>query len=236
MIALEANEWKQERRDAQEEQRILQGIADRLLLSKFQHDRGVNQYTEVLEAAERLLAVATRTVPRPERAQLDQDIFLITDRFLFGQSNATHIYDELIGSGQMGLLSSPDLRNAITQLKVQLELLASYEAIQTGFVDTQLSPFLNEYVDRMPGVALMTNGNFGVYEPWKTFDLTALNFDDNKQMHDELLANRQFSNLLFDLIRYTRPLMGTYERIGGWIEQIDSITKPGNASIDSPLD
>ena len=58
--------------------------------------------------------------------------------------------------------------------------------------------------------------------------------------HQALLRNREFSNLLAELITHINRLTGSYERMYSWIIRIDALVVEGNPTIKpipfDPLD
>jgi hypothetical protein len=78
--------------------------------------------------------------------RIDKDIAMLIQRWLSG--TPTSIYDALIGSGELKLVSSEELRNELMELKVNQEFIPLFEEIQVKFVDERLSPFLNKYINR----------------------------------------------------------------------------------------
>lgn len=149
LIALQINNWNVERLNSIEEKRILLSVAQKVEFNRFQHAMGLTRYKEVIAGAESLFSIMSGKDGTTDTEEIAKDIHDLTHRFLMGTSNSTHLYDELIGSGQMGLISSDELRENITKLKVDMELLASYEVLQTSFVDNELIPYFNTKIDRM---------------------------------------------------------------------------------------
>ena len=118
----------------------------------------------------------------------------------------------LLGSGQLGILSSVELRNELALMKLHMELLGKYEEIQTTFIDTQMSSFLNQSVDRLPGAV----------EELEMGEMLGKSRHANS--YDELLKSREFSNLLVDLIRHTRGVKVIYTNLEKTMSHIDSLT------------
>lgn len=129
----------------------------------------------------------------------------------FFLTTSTSTYDVLVGSGQLGLLSSVELRNELAFLKLQMELLGKYEAIQAGFVDEQLSPFLNGSVDRFSGAAEeLERGGRLVESRFRT-------------SYEEIFESRDFSNLLVDLLRHTGSVQLVYGNVERAMSRIESL-------------
>lgn len=224
LIALQINNWNQDRLNAIEEQQILHAISQKMNFNHFQHNLGTKNYEEVISSAHRLLNNLNESDAMMDEDELDLDLYKITKRFVMGASNATNIYDELIASDQMSLLRSVQMRDALTSLKVQLQLLASYEILQNYFVDNQLNPFMNRYLDRLDIYRNESvSGSSWYYdssriEPWK---VESSKFESD---YKALNQSREFSNLLLELIIHTEKLLPIYYRIGNQISVIDSIS------------
>lgn len=116
----------------------------------FFQEGGYSLYSDVMVSAKNILmAINDPSLPL-NKDQLNEDFNMISNiRWLMGASNVTNIYDLLIGSGQWDLLSSKELRTNLKTLNSHLEFLLTFEELQANFVDNHLSPFLNEYIDRI---------------------------------------------------------------------------------------
>ena len=143
LIALYLNNWNQNRVDKKEEAILKDAIAKKIEFNSFQHRTGLEIYEAALHSAKTLVKLSGKPVDQCTRVQIEQSLFDLRKRFLMGKSNQISIYDELISSGKLNLLASKELRQNLTSLKGNLQLLASYEDDQTNFVDNHLSPFLN---------------------------------------------------------------------------------------------
>ena len=209
LLALQVNNWNQNLLDSREESRLLSALSEEMQLNRFRYERGMQLQDGILVAAERLLVATHNPVERPSEKQIDQDIPKLMGRFFLTTSSST--YDVLVGSGQLGLLSSAELRTQLAGLKLQMELLGTYEVIQANYVDEQLSPFLNRSMDRLSGVSEELELSDQVY---------ASRFSSS---YDDLLASRTFANLLVDLIRHTRAVRGRYSEIESIMSRIDSL-------------
>ncbi len=147
LIALQINNWNQNRLNAQTEAELLQAISSKMKLNIRQHTMGSTRYKSVIEAAEALLIASNNPKIKIHQNKIDEHFSTLSKRFLMGKSNATMIYDEMIGSGQLILLKSAKLRSELTALKANMQLLAAYEDEHLNFVDNQLSPYLNANID-----------------------------------------------------------------------------------------
>lgn len=211
LMALQVNTWNQERINAKEEQRIFQDLGEELQYNRFLVKNGTTKMAEVIGAAEGMLnKINTNNYPFDEDS-FNQDIDKLTWAWVSGRP--TTLYDVLSASGDFDLISSPVLRKKLADFKRNQESLITFEASQNSFVDNQLRPFLNKNVDRTKVRSLyktselITTNNSSVFPPNTT----------------DLLQNREFANLLTDLIFFTKRIKENYGRLYNDIIEIDSL-------------
>ncbi len=221
LIALQLNTWNQNRLDRNEEALLLEAIAKKMDHNRFQHQRGLKRYSEVVNGARKLIKLSGNPIHDSSKIDIEQSLFDIKNRFLMGKSNQISVYDELIASGKLNLLRSEYLRQELTQLKANLQLLAAYENQQNNFVDNHLSPALNSKVDYIS----ITNRavNYDGINEVEDFDYKPLSVNAND--YTKLLQDRTILNLLAELVAHTSTLLPIYQRIGENIQHIDSIVK-----------
>jgi hypothetical protein len=219
LIAIQIDNWNQDRIDSNIEQRLLKAISGKIKFNESQHEMGHARYISIIEAAESLLITANDTTKKLAQKEVKEHLSMLTKRFLMGKSNETSIYDELIGSGQLILLKSEKLRAELTALKGNMQLLAAYEDEHLNFIDNHLSPYLNDRVDRLLINQYAKNDAYD--------DLLAVNLNHipiNASFEDQIIKERKFSNLLVELITHSKTLLPIYNRINMNLIIIDSIT------------
>ena len=222
LIALQINNWNQSRLEKKEEILLLGAIAKKIDLNRFQQQRGLTRYNEVVNAARKLIKLSGKPIHDSLRIQIEQSLFDLKKRFLMGKSNQISVYDELIASGKLNLLRSENLRHELTQLKANLQLLASYEELQNNFVDSHLSPALNGMVNY---ITISNSGlNSDGINKVEHFEYDPLSLNAND--YTNLLQDRTFINLLAELVTHTNTILPIYKRIGENIQNIDSIVEP----------
>ena len=221
LIALQINNWNNNRLNTIEEQRILKAITEELKLSKFLFDRGKNLQENKIIAAKNLLKEIQTRDEKSNDESLENDIEKLTKRWLSG--TPTSVYDALIGSGDLKLISSEKLRNELTKLKSDQEFLQLFEEIQFDFEDKQLSPFLNQYINRS---AIRIGGNS--HPTISDIPLTPY-----KASYPLLLEKMKFANLLVELIEHTSRVLANYERLGRVIERVDSLANIGINRVEN---
>jgi hypothetical protein len=224
LIALQINNWNQNRLNSKEEAQLLEALQIKMKYNRFQYETGYTRYNDVINAATKLIKINTNQTNTYNQDELDYCLHVLSKRFLVGNSNKTSIYDEMIGSGQLNLLKSKELRSELTSLKANLELLASYEDLQNSFVDNHLNPYLNVHTDRLSIMVYGFEKDTTVYdkiigEPYSKIEIMKRTKTDSSLLRDSV-----FINLLTELIYHTKVLLPVYARIDENISAIDSLT------------
>ena len=185
LIAVEIGDRNQVRMDRTEEQRLLAAISDELGQYIFLVETGMERGEEIVAASERLMMAMKNPSISFDTAQFDRDISaVLSNRWFNGSGETTSIYDVLVEGGRLGLISSKDLQRELKRLKINFGFLLNYELLQASFVDNQLSPFLNQYINRLALTGEALEIDPALYDSPFTTDREAL------------LKSRAFSNLL----------------------------------------
>jgi hypothetical protein len=221
LIALQVNNWNEKRLNYMEEKRILKALSEELKLRRFLFAKGTEQQENSILSAKNLLMEMQSPIQEMNIDRLDKDIDRITSRWLSG--TPTSIYDALIGSGELKLISSEELRNALAQLKSDQEFLRLFEELQVKFVDDKLSPFLNQYINRS-AIRLKGMGN-----P----QLKDIPLMQNETDYNKMLRNNEFANLLVESIEHTSRVISNYKRLERVVNSVDSLANIGNNGIEN---
>ena len=211
LLALQVNNWNEKRLASMEEDNLYCLIHQEMELYNFYHKEGHERYTDVISASEHLLLLINDPSIEHSEEQIDSYLSALGRRWLTGAGSVTNIYDLLISSGKLEFLNSSEVKESLRNFNSHLEYMFTFEEIQAYFVDNRLNPYLDKYIDRI--------------------SIFAERFDLNKSLHTgrfktsyrALLDDREFANLLIELIRHSRTLIQTYDRIGNFIATIDSI-------------
>ncbi len=230
LLALQVNSWNNNRLNRNLEKINLQAISEKMNHNQFQLEIGINQYNSVIRAAEDLLKINFDS--NYSLSLVEENLYKLTKRFLFGKSNSIHIYDELINSGQLSNISSQQLRNSLSTLKGQLQLLESYEDIQCNFVDNQLAPYLNKNVDRIYIGETGMKTDTSYYSKSIAIDYSTFHKHKMEHSYKELLKSHEFTNLLLELVIHTKTFLPIYKRIETNISVIDSLVILSEASFN----
>lgn len=224
LIALSINNWNQQQIDHKEEQRVLSSISVEMSDLAWKTKRGLATYEDVLDASNRLLFILNNPEQPYPIDSLNKHLAIITNRWMFGKSNVTNIYHALVGAGELRLLQSDSLSNALTLLDRNILLLSVYEEFQTQFVDEQLYPFLNNYIDGVDIAVERASYRDKKWERKTTNPQIRMEQGHFPSQSEVLLSSQKFSNLLVEHINRTASLIPIYERLIGFVEQVESLT------------
>lgn len=212
LIALQINNWNEERKNKIEEQRIFSDILEASQINKFLVERGSGHMKEVINAAKRLQKIINGSPEHIDKEQVEMDFHKLTWVFVSGSSNS--LYDALTNSGDYGFISVNELRKFLTNLDLNQDHLFQFEEFQNRFVDEQLRPYLNKSIDR---TAIQSTFQSGA--KLETSKLPSV-FTSSMV---EVLKDMEFANLLTDLIFFTERILKVYDRISMDLENIDSV-------------
>jgi len=87
-------------------------------------------------------------------------------------------------------------------------------------VDSQLSPFLNQHIDRLALSKWVVEIDSSLYNSRFSID------------YNTLLESREFSDYLAELIKHTEVTYGIYLRLYNFASGIDALVIQGNPSLE----
>ncbi|NND32504.1 MAG: hypothetical protein HKN76_07930 [Saprospiraceae bacterium] len=223
LIALQINNWNQDRIDRHDEDRILKSVADEMNNFRWKLAMGIETYNNVVLSSDRLLVAINDTNSSTLADSIDYDLGILTSRWLFGKGNIITIYDALTGSGEFGLIRSAELRNLLTTYKKDILLLESYEDIQINYVDNHLQPILNRFYN---GIEITDIHQDLLTERYR-LDPAQINLSISKSKfstdYQGMLKSREFSNVVLQHMRRTATLLPIYYRLREYTAEVDSI-------------
>ncbi len=221
ILALQVNNWNVDRLAKLEEKKLYCTIHQEMELYYFYQEQGHDRYAEIFSAAEQLLLLINDPSIESSEEQIDEYLSELGRRWLTGAGSITNIYDLLISSGKLELLTSEDIKENLRNLNSHLEYMFTFEELQAYFVDNRLNPYLDTYIDRISTYS-------------KKFDLHESLYSSRfETSYQTLRDSREFANLLIELIKHSRTLVQIYERMGSLITKIDSIAVQNCPSITS---
>ena len=219
LFAFSLSSYLRDKEASKRELRAIQEIKSEIAYYEFMIEKGGGRMNEVIAAAERLLHVIRNPQEKASMEDVELDLHKLT--WLWLSATPTTKYVSLIHSGDINFISSAELRSELSQFNADQEKLLQFEAIQVRFVDTQLRPFLNKHIDR----TVMDSYQKGA-------DLVFNRFQSPfRNTNSSLLQNREFANLLLDLIFCTKRLNLPYSRMQGEAEYMKEIIAKDYPSI-----
>ena len=174
---------------------------------------------EVIASAERLLNAMRNPEIHLSKEEIDLDLHKLT--WLWLAATPTTEYVALNASGDFGLITSLSLRKKLKELNSDQEKLLQFEAIQVRYVDQQLKPFLNRHVDRT------------AIDTYQKADrlITSHHSSPLENASRDLLTNREFANILGDLLFCTKRIMLPYKRMAVIIKEMEGIISTEYPSV-----
>lgn len=157
--------------------------------------------SQVISAAEELL----ESIQNPEinltEEQIELNVHKLT--WLWLAATPTTEYKALTNSGEIRLVTSQRLRRKFKEMNFDQEKLLQFEELQINYVNQELRPYLNKRIDR---TTLKTRQNYDALETKKV----SSPFNNSPK---DLLQDREFANLLVDLLFFTKRIMLPYNRL-----------------------
>ncbi len=199
--ALLINSCSENQKNGSQEKKIVERIATEVSVYKFHYKYGTQRMGQVIEAAEELLEVIQNPEINLTEEQIELDIHKLT--WLWLAATPTTEYISLTNSGEITNVTSENLRRKFKEMNLDQEKLLQFEELQINYVDQELRPYLNKRIDK---TTLKTRQNFDALETTKVSS-------PFKNSPKELLKDREFANLLVDLLFFTKRIMLPYNRL-----------------------
>ncbi|WP_228852917.1 DUF6090 family protein [Aegicerativicinus sediminis] len=203
LIALQINNWNQERLNKKQEHQILSQLLKEYTSNLKQINQKIEIRKEMLNSCFRLLQYQNEKPESIDQDSLDAFLFRITIRPTFDPELS--VSNELINSGKLYLIENTDLRNNVSSYSSFLSELNEEELAIFDLTEKQLIPFLREnyQIGRMMMVLLddkelrakITMGEVNNYDTMKNLV--------QKSDYKNLLSHPDFEDYLLQLISYT---------------------------------
>lgn len=209
----------QTERSIEKEPILVERIGIDIALYQFHCEYGTSRMGEVIKSGNILL----EAMRNPEIQLTDEEIELNVHKLtqLWQAATLTTAYVSAMNSGELSLLTSERLRRKFKEMNTNQERLKHFEAVQVDYVNRELRPFLNKNVDR---TTLVTNQRFDSFETTKLPSL----FKNNPS---ELLKNREFANIVVDVLFFTVRIMLPYNRLNILMEEMEKIIAENYPSV-----
>ena len=186
LIALQINNWNEERIQRAEEAKTIQFIFDELQANLAYHKGRIIELTYYESLARNILK---STGPSPPELPKDS-LFQILHPYEYHSLYAPVIakFKQLIGSDDINLISSDSLKNLFLQYDALLGLASELQLLLN-----QSSTRLNEYLDRkgMTRDVLLTPGRVSKDDPWAI---------DVGRLWEKSYGDLGFSQFTFDIV------------------------------------
>ena len=194
-----------------QENKIVERIGADVAFYKFHFKYGATRMGQVITAAEELL----ESIQNPEINLTEEEIEMNVHRltWLWMAATPTTEYNALTSSGEIRLVTSERLKRKFKEMNFDQEKLLQFEELQINYVNQELRPYLNKRIDR---TTLRTSQNFDALETTRV----SSPFDHSPK---GLLNDREFANLLGDLLFFTKRVMLPYNRLNKIMAEMEII-------------
>ena len=210
-VTLLINSCSEKQQNTDKEKIIVERIETEVAVYKFHYKYGAKRMGEVITAAEELLNAIRNPEIELTEEQTELNIHKLT--WLWLAATPTTEYKALTNSGEISLVSSETLKRKFKEMNSDQEKLLQFEQLQINYVNQELRPYLNTRIDR---TTLRTSQNF---DGLKTSKLSS----PYKNSPKELLKDREFANLLTDLLFFTKRIMLPYNRLNKITAEMENI-------------
>jgi len=196
---------------AEKELNVVERIGEDVSLYEFHHKYGTKRMGDVISAAEKLLEAIRNPEVELTEDELEFNLHKLT--WLWLSATPTTEYVALTNSCEISLVSSEELRRKFKEMNIDQEKLKQFEEIQVSYVNQNLRPFLNRHIDRT---------TIDTYQ--KADSLITTRFPSPfEYSSSDLLENREFANILTDLLFFTKRIMLPYKRIAVVMSEMEEI-------------
>ena len=205
------NSCKENQQNFNKEKLIIERIQADVALYKFHFKFGATRMGEVIKAAEALLEAIENPEIKLTEEQIELNVHKLT--WLWLAATPTTEYNALTNSGEIRLVTSEKLRRKFREMNLDQEKLMQFEELQISYVNHELRPYLNSHTDK---TTLRTRQNFDALETIKVSS-------PFRSSPKELMKDREFANLLVDLLFFTKRIMLPYNRMNKIMAEMEKI-------------
>ncbi len=191
----------QNQHSADKENKIVERIGTEVTFYQFHFKYGATRMGQVITAAEELLEAIQNPEINLTEEQIELNVHKLT--WLWLAATPTTEYKTLTNSGEIKLVTSERLRRKFREMNFDQEKLLQFEELHINYVNQELRPYLNKHIDK---TTLKTRQNFDALETKKVSS-------PYTSSPKELLQDREFANLLVDVLFFTKRIMLPYNRL-----------------------
>jgi len=140
LIALQVNNWNQERIDLKEGKLIKQNIHEEFIKNQelLKASRKLNE--EALSSG--ILLINLVGAEKPELAKYNLDSLFNSSLMAEAYLPTSNSLQDIMQSGRMNLLNNAELKNTILSWNAALDLLKEYKEVQTNWQNNQYLPYM----------------------------------------------------------------------------------------------
>ena len=203
LIALQINNWNQDRLNRKQEQQILSQLLKEYTSNLKQIDQKIEIRNDMLNSCFRLLQYRNEQTESIDHDSLDSHLFRITLRPTFDPELS--VSNELITSGKLYLIANTDLRNNVSSYSSSLSELKEEELAIFDLTEKEFIPFLREHYQIGRLMMVLLNDQ----ELRAKITMGEIKNDDTmknlvqKSDFSNLLGHPDFEDFLLQLISYT---------------------------------
>jgi hypothetical protein len=196
LIALQVNNWNEQRNEAAEEQKILKTLQTEFLYNRQELKRNIDKAKALSQTADSILHLFTVKKPARDNTNSLRLIRSLSAYSSYDPSEGALI--DLISSGRLNLIKNDSLRLHLTRWSGELQDTKEDEVRLMNFGDVQLEPYRLKYL------TLPSHSIFG-------------------SRIDTLFSSGEFENIVYILGKRSLYNVENYEMLAVEIENILAI-------------
>ena len=139
LIALQVNNWNQERKDLKEGRLIKQNIYEEFIKNQELLNASRKSNEEALSSGKLLVSLAG--ADRSELAGFKLDSLFNSSMMADSYLPTSNSLQDIMQSGHMNLLNNAELKNTILSWNAALDLFKEYKVVQTNWQNNQYMPY-----------------------------------------------------------------------------------------------
>lgn len=144
LLALQVNNWNENRKLSKKQDVYLQGLKEDLLISQKALDRVIRKTDRVSETVTYLIDIIRVNKSKIETINMDSLIASSAGYTIFMGSEG--VINDILGSGQLGLITNAYLRKEIASWEANLKMIRANEDLSEKNVEKYMNA-MNQYMD-----------------------------------------------------------------------------------------
>jgi hypothetical protein len=214
LIALQINNWNQQRLDAIDRNKIIANLNEEFIQNKKHYTDFSNEYKQAEKTAIELMSyIGLENLEESDKHLLDSLLNSIFPSIDYLPSN--NAIDDIIQSGKLKSLDNPELSNKLANWKSLVYTISAREKKLDDFVWRDLIPYLNRYISWRDGGVIYGSS-------WSTKGKLPTN-------HQHIVSDLEFENLLENHIYIINQCSNRHSEAIDLISDIILLTARPNA-------